>query len=114
MWRMGPDALAPDPRVEIGRRHVPEEVSDADGVFWCFTSDTTVQNQPMYVIINLGLSSGFTTVNFDQLKFPATMRVSKQRTGLRLPSLMHEPSPQVDYIRIWQPEDRINVGCDRE
>lgn len=29
MWRLGPDAVAPDPRVEIGRRPIPEEVSQA-------------------------------------------------------------------------------------
>lgn len=40
------------------------------------------------------LMRAMATVNFDELKFPATYLV--------------------DYVRIWQPEDEINIGCDRE
>lgn len=40
MWRMNAAAIGPNPRTEIGQRLVPPE--------------------PMYVLLNLGLSSGFT------------------------------------------------------
>ena len=33
-------------------------------------------------------------VNWDDLHFPAKF--------------------QIDYVRIWQPEDEENIGCDRE
>lgn len=38
-WRLDAAAIGPNPRVEIGQRHIPDE--------------------PLYLIINLGLSSGF-------------------------------------------------------
>ncbi|KAN0059702.1 hypothetical protein ACQY0O_008274 [Thecaphora frezii] len=72
VWTVYPNALRANPLMEIGQRLIPQE--------------------PLYIIMNLGLSSGFTTVQFDQLKFPAVMRV--------------------DYVRVWQVEGEENVGCD--
>jgi hypothetical protein len=36
----------------------------------------------------------FSTVNWEKLHFPAKFLI--------------------DYVRIWQPEDEENIGCDRE
>ncbi|KAG8800470.1 hypothetical protein FRC17_006863, partial [Serendipita sp. 399] len=56
-------------------------------------SPRMVSKEPMYVIMNLGMSTGFTPViPFDELTFPAYMKV--------------------DWIRIYQYEDEINVSCD--
>ena len=44
------------------------------------------------MIVNLGMSSNFGFVDIEHLTFPAYMRV--------------------DYIRVYQPENAINVGCD--
>ncbi|PWN95541.1 SKN1-domain-containing protein [Tilletiopsis washingtonensis] len=71
-WRMNAAAVGADARAQISARTIPEE--------------------PMYLILNLALSSGFGYVDFDKLTFPATM--------------------SVDYVRIYQPPDKINVGCD--
>jgi beta-glucanase (GH16 family) len=71
-WRLGSQALAADPAVEISARPIPLE--------------------PMYIIMNLGLSSAFSYVDFDRLHFPARM--------------------EVDWVRVYQDEDKINVGCD--
>ena len=38
------------------------------------------------------MSDSFVTIDYDHLTFPAKMRV--------------------DYIRVYQPKDSINVGCD--
>ncbi|KAK7062620.1 hypothetical protein VNI00_000108 [Paramarasmius palmivorus] len=65
-------ALAADTRVEISARPVPQE--------------------PMYLIMNLGMSHGFGDVDLANLKFPTSMLV--------------------DYIRVYQPPDAINIGCD--
>jgi len=46
----------------------------------------------MYLIANLGMSRNFGPVDFDQLNFPAHMRI--------------------DYIRVYQPTNAINIGCD--
>ena len=42
--------------------------------------------------MNLGISENFGTVDYDNLKFPSTMRV--------------------DWIRVYQDPDNINIGCD--
>lgn len=45
-----------------------------------------------YLIVNLGMSRNFGYVDLDHLTFPTTMKV--------------------DYIRIYQDPDNINIGCD--
>jgi len=70
-WTLRAPGLGPDPSVQIGARPVPEE--------------------PMYLIMNLGMSTNFGPVDLDHLPFPAHMRV--------------------DYIRVYQPKDEINIGC---
>jgi hypothetical protein len=46
-----------------------------------------------YMIMNLGMSESFSgQIDFDALTFPAQMKV--------------------DWIRIYQYEDEINIGCD--
>ncbi|KAL8277275.1 hypothetical protein RQP46_010344 [Phenoliferia psychrophenolica] len=49
-----------------------------------------VTNEPMSIIANLGLSTSFTTISKD-LVYPAVMRI--------------------DYIRVYQPKGKINIGC---
>lgn len=44
-----------------------------------------------YLLMNLGMSTNFGPVDLINLPFPAHMRV--------------------DYIRVYQPEDEINIGC---
>ena len=43
------------------------------------------------MIINLGMSENFGEVDFEHLKFPATMKI--------------------DWIRVYQPRNTINIGC---
>ncbi|KAH6916882.1 beta-glucan synthesis-associated protein [Coprinopsis sp. MPI-PUGE-AT-0042] len=70
-WTLRSAGMAADTRVEIAARPVPQE--------------------PMYIIMNLGVSENFGGVDFDHLAFPATMRV--------------------DWVRVYQPKDAINIGC---
>ena len=44
------------------------------------------------MIINLGISESFGSVDFDLLTYPAIMRV--------------------DYVRVYQPSGAKNIGCD--
>ncbi|KAF6762241.1 glucosidase [Ephemerocybe angulata] len=67
-------ALVPTPLVEISARPIPQE--------------------PMYIIVNLGMSKNFGDIDFEHLTFPAVM--------------------EVDYIRVYQPSNKINIGCDPE
>lgn len=46
---------------------------------------------PQYILVNLGMSENFGTIDFEHLTFPAVM--------------------SVDYIRVYQPSDSKNVGC---
>lgn len=50
-----------------------------------------VSEEPMSIIMNFGMAEGFSAVEIDKLNFPATMKI--------------------DYVRIYQPEDKINIGC---
>ncbi|CAK5262386.1 unnamed protein product [Mycena citricolor] len=51
-----------------------------------------VTSEPMYILVNLAISHSFSWIDFAKLVFPAIMRV--------------------DYIRVYQPSDAINIGCD--
>ncbi|KAI0094783.1 glycoside hydrolase family 16 protein [Irpex rosettiformis] len=73
-WQLKQPGLDTDQAVEISSRPVPQE--------------------PMYIIINLGLSKNFGFVDVDHLTFPTTMKV--------------------DWVRVYQDPDRKNIGCDPE
>ena len=45
-----------------------------------------------YLIMNLGISENFGFVDFEHLTFPAVMKV--------------------DWVRVYQDPDAINIGCD--
>ncbi|KAF9647162.1 glycoside hydrolase family 16 protein [Thelephora ganbajun] len=71
-WTMNVAGTTADSRVNIGPRPVPQE--------------------PMYMILNLGISPNFGDIDFEHLTFPTVM--------------------SVDYVRVYQRPDNINVGCD--
>ncbi|KAJ7054061.1 glycoside hydrolase family 16 protein [Mycena amicta] len=50
--------------------------------------------EPMYILANLGMSRNFGTVDLEHLTFPTTLRI--------------------DYVRVYQYPDQINIGCDPE
>ncbi|GAA5981997.1 hypothetical protein JCM5350_000607 [Sporobolomyces pararoseus] len=56
--------------------------------------DRVVTAEPMYAIFNLGMSPNFGVIDYEGLTFPAKMRV--------------------DWIRVWQQKDKIDIGCDPE
>ncbi|KAK7462987.1 hypothetical protein VKT23_007568 [Stygiomarasmius scandens] len=71
-WTLKAEAVGANARTQISARPVPPE--------------------PLYMIINLGISENFGTIDFDHLTFPTVMRV--------------------DWIRVYQPANDINIGCD--
>ncbi|KAG1715994.1 hypothetical protein ID866_1159 [Astraeus odoratus] len=71
-WTLDAGAMAADSLVEISDRPIPQE--------------------PMYLIMNLAISTNFATVDFTDLEFPVTMRI--------------------DWVRVYQPKNAINIGCD--
>ncbi|KAG6830327.1 hypothetical protein H0H92_001262 [Tricholoma furcatifolium] len=71
-WTLNVAGVGPDPLVEISAREIPPE--------------------PMYLIINLGMSRNFGYIDFEHLTFPNHLRI--------------------DYIRVYQPVNAINIGCD--
>ncbi|KAF7308497.1 Beta-glucan synthesis-associated [Mycena chlorophos] len=72
-WTVTAAAMGPDETVEIGQRLIPEE--------------------PMYLILNLGMSPGFQPPDFQAMSFPNKM--------------------YIDYVRVYQRED-VSEGttCD--
>ncbi|KAI7956976.1 hypothetical protein MJO28_004071 [Puccinia striiformis f. sp. tritici] len=72
MWQLTPGALGPDPISQVGQRVIP--------------------NEPMYILLNLGISSTFGAVDTKKLALPAQMRV--------------------DWVRVYQPAGApINTNC---
>ncbi|KAG8701814.1 hypothetical protein FRC11_011880, partial [Ceratobasidium sp. 423] len=55
-------------------------------------SQRPVPQEPMYILANLGMSYNFGPIDFEHLVFPAYMLV--------------------DYIRVYQPANQRNIGCD--
>lgn len=55
-------------------------------------SQRLISQEPMSIIMNLGMSSSFQTLDLANLPFPSKMRV--------------------DYVRIYQREGEINLTCD--
>ncbi|KAJ7678230.1 glycoside hydrolase family 16 protein [Mycena polygramma] len=51
-----------------------------------------VPQEPMYILANLGMSTNFGKVDTEHLTFPTTL--------------------SLDYVRVYQYEDAINIGCD--
>ncbi|KIP01971.1 glycoside hydrolase family 16 protein [Phlebiopsis gigantea 11061_1 CR5-6] len=73
-YRLGAAAVGPDQGdggSMVGQRRISEE--------------------PMSIILNLGMSSNWQTIDLSTMEFPATM--------------------QVDYVRVYQRKDQTNVGC---
>ncbi|KAF9269599.1 concanavalin A-like lectin/glucanase [Marasmius fiardii PR-910] len=73
-WTIKGGGLAADENVKISARPVSQE--------------------PMYLLINLGISENFGDIDFAHLQFPVSMLV--------------------DYIRVYQDPKAMNVGCDPE
>ncbi|EIW86864.1 glycoside hydrolase family 16 protein [Coniophora puteana RWD-64-598 SS2] len=73
-WTLEAAGMAADPLTEI--------------------NDRPIMGEPMYIIANLAMSENFVTVDYDNLVFPATMRI--------------------DWVRVYQPKGATNVGCDPE
>ncbi|KAK7462914.1 hypothetical protein VKT23_007494 [Stygiomarasmius scandens] len=71
-WTLKAAGMAADDRVEISARPVPQE--------------------PMYLLVNLGISENFGYVDFEHLTFPAIMTI--------------------DWIRVYQNQGSTNIGCD--
>ncbi|CAL1695543.1 unnamed protein product [Somion occarium] len=51
-----------------------------------------IPQEPMYIIANLGMSRNFGFVDLEHLHFPAIMKV--------------------DWVRVYQDPDNMNIGCD--
>lgn len=71
-WTLTAAAVGADALVGIAQRPIPEE--------------------PMYILLNVALSSGFGNINWDEIRFPAHMKV--------------------DYMRLYQAPGKENIGCD--
>ena len=80
-WEIHHGALDPDPRTEIGHRTFPKE--------------------PMYIILNLGISKNFVTdFDWEELK-----KIWEEYGSMKM---------LVDWVRVYQDPKQIDVGCDPE
>ncbi|KAI5961140.1 KRE6 [Candida margitis] len=51
-----------------------------------------LSKEPMSIIMNFGVSNNWAYIDWGELSFPATF--------------------MIDYVRVYQPQDAVNVGCD--
>lgn len=70
---------------------VNKEALRAQGNGTYETFERLIPVEPMMVILNFAISDGFTKVDFDRLGFPAEYKV--------------------DYVRVYQEPDAVNLGC---
>lgn len=81
--------MTADSLTEISDRPIPQEPM----VHYHVTCDyTQLKAIAQYLIANLGLSPNFAPPDFAALTFPTTMRI--------------------DWVRVYQPKNAINIGCD--
>lgn len=81
--------MAADQLTQISDRPIPQEpMVHYHSACVCVLAQSLLQ----YLIANLGISPNFETPDFAALTFPATMRI--------------------DWIRVYQPKNAINIGCD--
>lgn len=71
-YRLGAGAVGPDSATQISSRLIPEE--------------------PMSIVLNLGISPNWQTINLTSMIFPAELKF--------------------DYVRVYQRKGQTNVGCD--
>lgn len=90
-WTLLSGGLIADNKSEIAARPIPQEP-----MYIIFNLGRFLQYMPRSQCLpyDLGLSTSFVTVDYDDLAFPATMNV--------------------DYVRVYQDPDNINIGCDPE
>ena len=51
-----------------------------------------LSKEPMSIVMNMGISNNWAYIDWPSLHFPVTMRI--------------------DYVRVYQPKDDVNIGCD--
>ena len=89
-WTINAAGLGPDPSVQISARPVSQEPMVLAVITLC---DIPAQWYPLqYIIVNLGMSKNFGSIDFEHLTFPNRMKV--------------------DYIRVYQDLNHVNIGCD--
>ena len=93
-WTVFSQAMVPDPVAEIGRRLISREPM----VRFFGLGALRIQRRDLliflsqYIIMNLAISEGFSVVDYENLQFPAML--------------------SIDYVRVYQPKNAINIGCD--
>ncbi|PVU87240.1 hypothetical protein BB561_006415 [Smittium simulii] len=72
VYRVSAKAIGPNPLSKVTQRLISEE--------------------PMYLLLNLGMSNSWSSVELEKLAFPSTLKF--------------------DYVRLYQHPDRIRLSCD--
>lgn len=91
-WTMQASAVGPNAATQVSQRLVSRE--------------------PMAIILNLGISDSFQTINWQELTFPATMLVDYVRVRARgsTSEATDADSPALTP-QVYQLEDEPNLGC---
>ena len=91
-WTLLAAGIGPDPLTEISARPVSQEPMVCSIRTKQYGPVVDVESPFQYIIINLGMSENFGTVDLTNIPFPVHMKV--------------------DYIRVYQPKGEVNIGCE--
>jgi hypothetical protein len=87
-WTLMAPGVGADAAVQISARPIPEEPMVSLSLM--MSCSTLIRKQ--YIIANLGISPNFGDIDFEHLTFPTRLII--------------------DYIRVYQHSNAINIGCD--
>jgi len=65
---------------------------DTDPVVGTGVGQRLIPVEPMSIVLNLGISAGWQTIDLTTMEFPAEMLI--------------------DYVRVYQRKGQTNIGCD--
>ncbi|CAE6528210.1 unnamed protein product [Rhizoctonia solani] len=92
VWEIKGAGMGADSKTMIGQRPVPQE--------------------PMYILANLGMSYNFGPIDFNHLYILANLGMSYNFGPIDFNHLVFPTYMLVDYIRVYQPANQRNIGCD--
>lgn len=91
-WTVMAGGLGPDPLTEISARPMPQE--------------------PMYLLANLGTSPSYSHACVVLILFSQLPGISQSFGNVDVERLTFPAKMRVDWIRVYQPVGKKNIGCD--
>jgi hypothetical protein len=108
-------AVGPNAKTQVGQRLISQEVRLSSFLLLrrpILTRDTL--DQPLYIILNLGISESFQRIDYGNLKVRllACQFASRRRRTDHYYCQQFPTHMLVDYVRVYQQEGKESITCD--